>query len=803
MLLNYLKIAYRNFINHKIYSIINVGGLAIGLTCFILIFLYIRDEMSYDQFHDKSDRTYRLVEHFESEGVGEHSASLPFPTGPTLGADFESQVEAMTRLFNFQSPSLALANRERDKAFNESRIFFVDSTFFDVFDFELLAGDKQRALDEPNSILLTETMAHKYFGNEDPLGKFLEFQGTQHFQVTGILADCPSNSHFQFDFLGSFSSLKQSFGGNYPRTWYWNPCWTYVVLEKEVIPETLEAQFPAFVEKYFPKFIVDDVTLELQPLEDIHLTSKLDYEIRANSSRANLQIFGMVALFVLLIASINFINLSTARANKRAKEVGVRKSLGSEKKQLVAQFVVESLVFTSLAVILALVFVLLAITPFNALTEKAISFAWLMEPAMLAGLVGLTLLVGLLSGFYPAFVLSSFKTVDVIKSSLRQINGFNFRRVLVTFQFAISIVLIIGTIVALRQLNLLQNENAGFDKEAVVLVPVIRSPMGKHYESFKTLTLASPRIKSVTAVEEIVGSKHQVNNYQFEGMEESKPFPHFNVRHDFTSTMGIPMMAGRDYDYAFQTDDSLALVVNETLVKSMQWGSNEQAINKRFYYRGELKGKIVGVVRDYNFVSRHHPIAPLVLTLNTHPGSFNLFIKYVALKVDAKEAQQAIIDIEHAWKQVMPARPFDYFFLDQKLSDSYKTERKLGVITIVFSGLAILVACLGLFGLTTYSLEQRKKEIGIRKVLGISTTQIVMLLSQEFVYLIAIAFLMAIPLAYFSLEEWLNGFAFRVEMVFWPYIVAGALTGLIAMLTMGFHSLKASLINPAETLKYE
>ena len=803
MLLNYLKIAYRNFVKQKVYSIVNIGGLAIGLTCFILIFLYIQDELSYDRFHSKSDRTYRLVEHFESEGVGEHSASQPFPTGPTMASDFGDQIVAMTRMFNFQSPSLALANREREKAFNESRIFFVDSTFFEVFDFELKVGDKESALDEPNSILLTETMATKYFGDENPMGKLLEFQGNQNLKVTGILADAPLNAHFQYDFLSSFSSLKQSFGGGYPRTWYWNPCWTYVVLEDGVNPELVEAQFPDFVSKYFPPFIVEDVTLELQPLEAIHLTSRLDYEIRANSSKANLQIFGIVAIFVLLIATINFINLSTARANKRAKEVGVRKSLGSEKSQLITQFVVESIVLTCCAVVLSLVLVLLSLPSFNTLTEKAISFSSLMVPEMLVGLSLLTLIVGLLSGFYPAFVMSSFKTVEVIKSASVKVSGFNFRRVLVTFQFTISIVLIIGTIVAVRQLNLLQNDEVGFDKEAVVMVPVIRSPMGQHYENFKNIALASPRVMSVTGVEEIVGSKHQVNNYQFEGMEQSKPFPHFNVRHDFAQTMGLEMVAGRDYSYEFQTDDSLALVVNETFVKSMNWESPEAAINKRFYYRGELKGKVVGVVKDYNFVSKHHEIAPFVITLNTHPFAFNLFIKYVAVKVDAAQMQEAVADIETAWMQVMPQRPFDYFYLDQRLGDSYKAEKKLSTVTIIFSGLAIFVACLGLFGLTTYAMEQRKKEIGIRKVLGITTSQIVMLLSSEFMSLIAIAFLIAIPLAYFALDEWLSSFAFRVDMVVWPFIMAGVITTMIAVLTMAFHSLKASLINPAETLKYE
>lgn len=803
MFYNYLKVTYRNFINQKVYSTINISGLAIGLTCFILIFLYIQDELSYDQFHDKSERTYRLVEHFESEGVGEHSASQPFPTGPALAADFDAQIVAMTRMFNFQSPSLALANREKERAFNESRIFFVDSTFFDVFEFELLVGDRETVIDEPNSILLTESMVAKYFGEENPLGKVLEFQGNQNLKVTGILADTPLNSHFQFDFLGSFSSLKQSFGGGYPGTWYWNPCWTYVVLEEGVRPESLESRLPDFVEKYFPRFIVDDVTLALQPLEEIHLNSRLDYEIQANGSYENLKIFGMVAVFVLLIAAINFINLSTARANKRAKEVGVRKALGSDKRQLVSQFVVESLLLTGVAVLLALVIILMVLPAFNALTEKNISFALLMQPEMLFGLLVISLTVGLLSGFYPAFVLSSFKTIDVLKSHSVKVSGFNFRRVLVVFQFAISIVLIIGTIVAIRQLNLLQNEEVGFDQESVVMVPVIRSPMGKHYENFKNTVLKSPRVLSVTGVEEIVGSKHQVNNYRFEGMEQSKPFPHFNVRHDFTRTMGIDLVAGRGYSYEFQTDDSLAIVVNETFVKNMHWKSPEEAVNKRFYYRGELKGKVVGVVKDYNFVSKHHPIAPLVITLNTHPGAFNLFIKYVAIKVKSDQTKIAIADIENAWKQVMPARPFDYFYLDQRLGESYKAEKKLSTITIVFSGLAIFVACLGLFGLSTYAMEQRQKEIGIRKVLGISTPQIVFLLSKEFIVLIGLAFIFAIPTAYALIDEWLSSFAFRVSMEWWPFVVAGLVTFMIAMMTMAFHSLKAALINPAETLKYE
>ncbi|MEP4532759.1 MAG: FtsX-like permease family protein [Cyclobacteriaceae bacterium] len=803
MFKNYIKVAYRNFLRHKVYSAINISGLAIGLTCFLLIFLYIRDELSFDKMHSKTDRIYRLLENFESEGIGEHSASQPFPVGPTLMNDFGGMIDHTVRLFNFQSPTLTLANKELDKAFNESRFFFADSTFFDVFDFELIRGNKETALDNPNAILITESMVEKYFDGADPMGKNLEFQGGQNLEVVGVLADAPLNAHFQFDFIASFSSLNAHYNGQLPKTWYWNPCWTYLVLNENTTTEDLSAYFPDFVKKYFPDFVADDITLELQPLTDIHLKSRLDYEIQANGNESNIYIFSAVALFVLLIATINFVNLATARASKRAKEVGVRKSLGSVKTQLVFQFVVESVVLTLLACAVALILVSLALPEFNALTEKALSLSVLLEPVMILGIIGLSLLVGLLAGFYPAFVLSSFDPVLVLKNTFKKAGGFNFRKVLVTAQFTVSIVLIIGTIVAVRQLSLLQNDDIGFNKEEILMIPVIKSPMGKHYESFKSEALKSTNVLSMTAVEEVVGAKHQVNNYRFEGMEQSKPFPHFHVRHDFTSTFDIPMVVGRDYDMTMITDDSLALVVNEKLVQTMGWGTPQDALGKRFYFGDELRGKVIGVVKDYNFVSKHHPIAPFVLTLNSQPWAFNLFIKYVAVKVDGENITNAINDLDVAWSQFIPNRPFDYFFLDDRLNDSYKAEQKLSTVTLIFSGLAILVACLGLFGLATFSIEQRRKEIGVRKVLGISSSQLMVLLSSEFLFLILISFLIAVPISYVALREWLTDFAYRIDIGVWPYVIACFITFLVALVTISYHAFRAIRINPAETLKYE
>ncbi|MEP1097040.1 MAG: FtsX-like permease family protein [Cyclobacteriaceae bacterium] len=803
MFRNFFKITYRNLLRQKVYSFLNLSGLAIGLACSILIFLYVNDELSYDRFHEKSDRIYRVLEHFESEGNGEHSASQPFPAGPTLQSEYPSEIAQAVRLFNFQSPTLALSNKEADKAFNESKVFFVDSTFLDVFDFKLISGNRESALDDPNVILITASMARKYFPDEDPMGKFLELQGRQNLEVVGVLEDSPKNAHFQFDFIISFSSLKQWYNGGYPGSWYWNPCWTYVALNENVSKEQVESHFPDFVDKFFPDFIKEDVTMELQPLTDIHLYSRLDYEIEANSNVESVYIFGAIAFFVLIIAAINFINLSTARATKRAKEVGVRKSLGSSKSQLIKQYIFESVFLTYLAMVVTLIIVAIVLPAFNALTEKSVEFTFLFQPYLLISLATIALVVGLLSGFYPAFVLSSFDPILVLKNAHLKTSGLSFRKILVTAQFAISISLIIGTIVAINQLQFLQNKDVGFSQENVLMIPVIRSPMGQHYENFKNAALQSPGIKSMTAVEEIVGAKHQVGNYRFEEMEQSKPFARFNLRHDFAKTFEIPLAAGRDYDQTVQTDDSLALVVNETFVKSMGWGTPEEAIGKRYYFRNELRGRIVGVVQDYNFVSKHHPIAPLVLTLNTRRGAFNLFIKYVAVKIDVSDMENSIADLNTAWKSVMPNMPFDYFFLDDTLNDSYKAEKKLSNVTVIFSALTILVACLGLFGLATFSVEQRTKEIGVRKVLGISTPQILVLLSREFLLLIIIAFVVAVPISYLLTKEWLNGFSYRIGIEVWPYIISGLLTFFVAFATVAYHSLRASSINPVDTLKYE
>jgi putative ABC transport system permease protein len=798
---NYFTIFKRGFIKQKGYSFLNVFGLAIGIACFILISFYIEDEYRYDRMHSKAERIYRIHEIFEADGVGERSASQPFPLAEALVNDHGRQVLSAVRFFNFQSPTLALSTVDHKKEFNEPRLFFVDSTLFDIFDFQLIKGDPKTALNDAKSILLTESMAKKYFGDEDPIGKFLTFQGNTNLAVTGILSDVPLNTHFQFDFLVSFETLREFYNGTIPDSWYWNPCWTYLLLKDRSDVPSLQAALPSFVQKYFPEFIRNDVTLELFALTDIHLKSNMDYEIQPNSSITTVYVFASIAIFVLLIACINFINLSTARASKRAKEVGMRKTLGSQKLQLVGQFLFESILLTTLSVLVAVALVMLVLPFFNAFAEKTISLAAFFQPFYLVILVSLPLVVGIVSGVYPAFILSSFKPITALKSSTTPEQGAFFRKALVVVQFSLSIILLIGTGVALDQLNMLQNSDTGFKKENVIMIPVSRSPIAKSYESLRTEFMRNPNVVEVTALEEILGAKHQVGNYLIEGLEESKPFPRLNIRHHFLKTFGIPVVAGRDYNEDIHTDDSLALVVNESFVRQMGWQSNEEAIGKTF--GGSPNRKIVGVVKDFNFTSRHQPIRPLVMDLNQHPRAFDLFIKYMAVRVSDKDVPGSLEWMQQQWKDQMPGWPFEYFFLENNLQNLYKSENKMSKITMIFSGLSIFVACLGLFGLSTYTAEQRKKEMSIRKVLGGSSKEIFMLFSKRFFVLVLIANVVAFPLAYILMKQWLSGFAYQVEIDFTLFFLAGLGAVGIAFATIFYQGIRSTRTNPAEVLKNE
>ncbi|HEY8936011.1 MAG TPA: ABC transporter permease [Cyclobacteriaceae bacterium] len=800
---NYFTVFKRDFIRQKGYSFLNVFGLAIGIACFLLISLYIRDEYCYDRMHSKADRIFRIHEIMQANGVGERSASQPFPVAEALLNDHGSQIERAVRFFNYQAPTLALATIDNKKEFNESRIFCTDSTIFDVFDFQLIEGDRRTALNAPQTIVLTESMAKKYFEGESAVGKYLKFQGNTNLLVTAVMQDVPLNTHFQFDALISFRSLDQVYDPRVPQRWhwFWNPCWTYLLLKNPSDAPALEAAMPAFVQKYFPEFLRNDVTMEFFPLKDIHLKSSMDYEIQPNSNLTTIYVFGSIAIFVLLIACINFINLSTARAANRAKEVGMRKTLGSQRVQLITQFLFESILLCLFSVFIALSIVVLALPLFNVFAEKSIEPGVLLEPFYLLLLVLLPLGVGIISGIYPAFVLSSFKPITALKTNLNRDRGSVFRKSLVVVQFTLSIILLVGTGVAIDQLKMLQKNDTGFTRENVVMIPVIRSPVANNFRALKNEFLRNRNVLSVSAVEEVVGAKHQVGNYMFEGLEESRPFPRLCVHYDFTKVFDIPMVAGRDFSEDVNTDDSLAMVVNETFVKQMGWGSNEAAIGKKFGYRPNHR--IIGVVKDFNFTSRHQPIRPLILELNTSPKAFDVRIKYMAVRITGDDKPGTIEWLAEQWKEQIPGWPFEYFFLEQNLQNLYKAENKMSKITIVFSGLSILVACLGLFGLSTYTAEQRKKEMSIRKVLGGSSLNIFMLFSQHFFTLIVIANIVAFPLAYLLMKQWLTSFAYHVDIDFGLFVLAGLIAMAIAFFTICYQAVRSANANPAEVLKRE
>jgi putative ABC transport system permease protein len=800
---NYLNVFKRSLARQKGYSFLNVFGLAIGIACFLLISFYIRDEFSFDRMHSKADRIYRIHEILEADGVGERSASQPFPVAEALLTDHSSEIETTVRLFNFQAPTLAVSTIDNKKEFNETRMFFADSTFFDLFDFPFLKGNPKSALTMPNTMVITESMEKKYFEGEDAIGKFLKFQGEQNFLVTGVLKDIPANTHFQFDFLASFASLDDVYDPSVPQVWhwYWNPCWTYLLLKDGSAAKEVDAALPAFVQKYFPDFVRDDVSMTLMALTDIHLKSSMDYEIQPNSNLTTVYVFASIAFFVLLIASINFINLSTARAAKRAKEVGMRKTLGGQKIQLIGQFLFESIMLAGIGVVVALGMVAFSLPFFNIFAEKNISFFVLLEPFYLSLLLLLPLVVGIISGIYPAFVLSSFRPITALQSRGGQEKGVIFRKSLVVVQFTLSIILLIGTGVAIDQLNMLQTRDTGFMRENVILVPIARSPIATNYLSLRNEFLRNPNVLGVTAMEEIVGSKHQVGNFSVEGMEGTRPFPRLTVRHDFIKTFGIPLAAGRDYTEDIRTDDSLALLVNETFVRQMGWESNESAIGRKVGIHADQR--IVGVVKDFNFTSRHQPIRPLALKLNTADGAFNLLIKYMAIRISGIETRETIDWIQQQWKSQMPAWPFEYFFLENELEKLYKAENKMSKVTLIFSGFSILVACLGLFGLSTYMAEQRRKEMSIRKVLGSSDSEIFLLFSKHFFILILIANVIAFPLAYLLMKRWLASFAYQVDIDVTLFLLAGVVAAAIAFITISYQAFRTAHSNPAETLRAE
>lgn len=802
MIRNYIKIAIRNLVKHKFYSLINICGLAIGLASFIIILLYIIDEVSYDRYHKNADNIYRLVNVYDFDGVGENSASSPFPVAFTMKDEYPGMIKNVVRIFNFQSPRMLI--ELGDKRYNERRFFFADSTFFHIFDHEFIHGNPKTVLNESYSVVLTESAAKKYFGDDNPVNKTIKFEKQFDLKVTGVIKDVPAQSHFNFDFIASMSSVGRMFGGRLPQTWVWNPCWTYLLLEDGAAP-VLEKKFPDFINKYFNDAEKKNISLYLQPLTDIHLKSRLDYELEPNNNISYIYILSAIAAFLLIIASINFMNLATATSAARAKEIGVKKVVGVYRSQLIFQFISESIILSFISLIIALILVELLLPAFNTFTNKDIVLSILLQPKYLLALIILVLFTGAFSGIYPAFYLSAFKPVSVLKGSLRRENKSTLpRKILVVIQFVISITLIIGTLTVLNQLKFLRNADLGFNKEQVIIIPVNHTPIARSYKSVKNELLLNTDIISITAVDDIFGVAHNTHEFRPEGFPQDKLqfYPALVVRYDFVKTFDIKILAGRDYNEDNKTDPEKGMLINEAMVKHLGWGSNEEALGKKFKsLHGEER--VIGVTNNFNATSLHEQAGPFVLNIKEKPDEVMWFLKFMAIRIAPDNHKKTIDFIETKWKEFAPNRPFEYSFLDQELNKLYKDEDNLGKLSLIFSLLIIFIASLGLFGLTSFMAEQRTKEIGIRRVLGAKVTDIITLLSKEFLKLIVIAILIAWPIAFLLIDDWLSHFAYRTAINWFVFILAGLFALIIALLITAYKAYVASQTNPVDTLKYE
>jgi putative ABC transport system permease protein len=804
MLKNYFKIAVRNLLKQKGYSAINIAGLAIGMTCCLLILMFVWDELNYDRFHEKADRIYRLYLDARINNKDLLAATTCGPLALALRQELPG-IEASARLRHVGNFTV----RYDDKTFNEERFFFADSTLFEVFSFAMLEGEARTALTRPHSVVITDEMARKYFGDASPLGKSLLMDGREQYAVSGVVKKFPTSSHWQFDFLASMNS--RDFGdGN---VWISNNLYTYAVIKAGVSHEQAEATLKTITAKYVDPQIKQVLGASLaemeasglrygyrfQPLTDIHLRSHLEDEIAPTGNVVYVYVFLIIAAFILLIACINFMNLSTARSARRAKEVGVRKVLGSRAAQLMQLFLGEATLLSALAMLLAVGAIEIILPTFNNFTGKNLAlgnFGALLVPALIL----FTLFIGLLAGSYPAFVLSSFQPVKVLKGEWRSaMRSGRLRSALVILQFTISIALIVGTIVVHQQLLYVQSKSLGFDKEQVLVLDNAWLLRGEQSRSFKNALLNTNGIVSASYANTIPGKDIGNSAFLPEGGDPSKPILLWHIWTDFefVPTMKIGLKDGRNFSSEFRTDSTHAVLINEPAAKLLGYQNPVGRKIMAFFGQNETRPvEIVGLMNDFHFESLHQPIRPLILRVTQGSAT------YLLLRVQGN-FPEIISNVEREWASFTGGQPFVYFFLDDELQARYAAEQVVGKVFGTFSGLGIFIAALGLLGLATYATEQRTKEIGIRKVLGANVPSIVSLLSKEFVKLVVIANLVAWPVAYFAMQRWLENFAYRIELGFGTFFLAAALALLIALLTVSYNAIKAALSNPVESLRYE
>lgn len=800
MFQNYLKIALRNLLKHKTFSFINISGVAIGLACFLLLSLYVKDELSYDRFHANAERIYRLNRTFLSKDGTEslrlgHAAP---PFAPLVKQDFP-EVEQVVRLLEMGG-----LIEYGENIYNENDVFAAEANIFKLFSFKVIQGNPDKALENPFSIMFSKKMAEKYFGKENPIGKTVKLENQFDCTVTGVFESLPSQSHFHPEALISFSTLNDDrvYGAEGLRSnWGNNSFSTFLLLPKNYDPQKLVKAFPAFQNRHIDPKASTYSVLNLTKLTDIHLRSHLDSEIESNGDIQYVYLFSAIAIFILVIACINYMNLATARSATRAKEVGMRKVIGAVRHQLVRQFLSESILLVVVSLFFAIVLVVICLPFLNDFTQKQLSFDALLDPVFLSIVLAITLFTGVIAGSYPAFFMTSFQPLSVFKGRIASAlkNG-KLRQGLVVTQFAIAVVLIICTAVVYNQMKYVKNYKLGYSKDQMVLLRA-GSDSVINYDSIKQQLKANSNIVEVGRSSRIPSGR-LLDSWEAYVMKGDSMAPadigvkSLSVDEDFIPAYEIEMAAGRNFSKAFSTDKTNGFILNETAVKQLGWKNPADAVGARFGY-GEIRGQIVGVTKDYHFESLHQKVAPIAMFAQTDR------LGWMSVHISGGNIKEALAHIESVWKKQFPDRPFEYEFLDQKFGVLYATEQTQQLLFGIFSGIAIFISCMGLLGLSIFMAEIRTKEIGVRKVLGASVTSLVILLSNDFLKLVLVAIVIASPIAWYAMNSWLQDFAYHTNIHWGVFAFAAVISVAIALFTISFQSIKAALMNPVKSLKSE
>lgn len=786
MFKNYMKIAFRNIRRHKGYSFINITGLAIGIACCLLITIWVLDELSYDKFHENAATLYRIEENQNYSGRQFHVYVTPYPLAPAL-KDEIPEIKDATRY----AYAGGLLMRQGEKAFFEDYIWAVDPSFLHMFTFPLIRGDENTALDSPYSLVLTEDIAKKYFGEEDPLGKVISVNNQYDFTITGVMNNVPNNSYFRFEIIIPYEFLRTT--RQTDEDWGSNSIHTYVQLQENIPAEQVNEKISGFIRTRLPESLTD---LMLMPFTSLRLHEYAGWEQSGNAVQY-VYIFSLIAFFVLLIACINFMNLSTARSANRAKEVGLRKVIGALKRHIVRQFYGESVLFALIALFFAVVITSLLLPVLSNLTEKDLSWNVAGIGTILFGLVIITLFTGLVAGSYPALFLSTFQPVSVLKGSLKSgAASSRFRKVLVVVQFSLSILLIIGTIVVYKQMNYMRNKKLGWDKEHLLFIPV-KADIRNSYDVLKTELDRDPKILGVTGSFKLPGfSYSNAGGADWDGKDPNQEvlISINSVDFDFIETLKIEMAEGRSFSKEFPSDaTSNSFIVNEEVAKLME---KESVIGERFSFVGR-EGLIVGVMKNFHYQTVQNKIEPLAIHV------YRDYFNYMLIRIPPESTSASLESIENTWNRLIPHYPFEYMFLDEAFDSMYRKEQTIGILLKYFAILAVFVACLGLFGLASFTAEQRTKEIGIRKVLGANTSQLTLLLCREFFLLVLLANLIAWPTAYFVMKNWLQSYAYKINLGLSIFLAAMGLALIIAIISVSYQAIRAALANPVNSLRYE